>query len=267
MRLFLPIVLAVFVCVVAPANADAEVRFGLVSDTNTLDVGQTLEVDVVVPTAGDAFNGYDAVLYYDSTRVEPVVPLPASSGEGALFTDACGIRFLDIADAPDSSKIRVAHVILCAGASVTGPGNVYSLEFRALADGITTIELGPGTQAYEAGELVDTTIGTAVTLTIGEVTTVPSAPNPPRLHVFPNPFNPSTTVRIEGERGTFVRLRIHDSAGRRVRTLFEARLPNARLDLRWDGRDDTGRDVASGHYFAQLHTTGRSDASRLVLVR
>jgi len=248
-------------------NSQAEVRFGLASETNALDAGQTVRLDVVVPTAGDAFNGYDAVLYYDETKVEPVVPSPPSSGEGELFTNACGIRFLDIADLSDSSKIRVAHVILCAGTSVTGPGAVYSMEFRALANGITTIELGPGTQAYEAGELVDTVTGANVTLTIGDVTTTPRAPGVPRLRVFPNPFNPSTTVRIEGEPGTFVRLKIHDSAGRRVRTLFEARLDVSRLDLRWDGRDAFGRFVASGTYFAHLQTTERSAVSRLVLVR
>lgn len=262
------IVLAVSVAValsLGPAHAD--VLFTLDADRTSLDVGDTLRVDVVVPVAGDAFNGYDAILSFDPADFEALLPLPPSAGEGSLFTDACGLRFLDVSDDGDSARVRVSHVLLCAGTSVTGPGTTYSLAFRALDETTSAIALGPGTQAYDAGNLVPTTTGPGLEITVGDPTTSPAPQRVARLHAFPNPFNPSTTLRIEGARGDAARLTIHDATGRLVRALFDGRLTDAALELRWNGRDATGRGVASGIYRARLTTPRGSDVVRLVLVR
>lgn len=91
-----------------------------------------------------------------------------------------------------------------------------------------------------------------------------------RLHVnTPNPFNPQTRIAFDlaGTAPRPVRLSIHDAQGRHVRLLVDATLdpgPHARF---WDGRDDTGRDVASGVYFTRLATAALTTSRKMLLLR
>ena len=75
----------------------------------------------------------------------------------------------------------------------------------------------------------------------------------------PNPFNAGTTVRWDvPEGGGRVELAIFDARGCRVRTLVDEVLPAGRHSLRWDGRDQAGRKVATGTYFCRLAAAGRA---------
>ena len=65
----------------------------------------------------------------------------------------------------------------------------------------------------------------------------------------------------------WVRLTVHDVAGRLVSVVDEGPRDAGRYNTTWDGRSDGGSRVASGVYFARL-TVGRSTVSRkLVLLR
>ena len=255
---------------VVPAGAvRAAVTFQLDAAPTSVEPGDTVVVDIEVPVAGDEFNGYDAILSFDAFRLEPLLPSPPSAGEGALFTEACGLRFLDVSDDGDSSKVRVSHVVLCAGLSLTGPGTVYTLSFIAKpVPGLAVIELTTGTQAYDAGFNVPTTWTDPVVITIGDVTAAPPARlRTPELDVVPNPFNPATEIRFELGAPSSARLEIFDVSGRRVRALHEGPLTAGLHRFRWDGRDMADRAVASGLYFARLHTRVGEARARLVLIR
>jgi subtilisin-like proprotein convertase family protein/type IV secretory pathway protease TraF len=84
---------------------------------------------------------------------------------------------------------------------------------------------------------------------------------------YPNPFNPITHIRFELPRSDRVTLRIYDLSGRLVRTLVDGRLPAAAHDAVWDGRDDSGRPVASGVYTSRLATTAKAVTRKLVLIQ
>jgi M6 family metalloprotease-like protein len=76
-----------------------------------------------------------------------------------------------------------------------------------------------------------------------------------RLRPFtPNPFSTATTIHYQvlGTAGT-VCLRIYDATGRAVRDFSKVvnRTPGV-YQLRWDGRDGSGRTVPAGIYFCQL---------------
>jgi len=84
----------------------------------------------------------------------------------------------------------------------------------------------------------------------------------------PNPFNPATTIRFDLPAAGRVQLRIHDVAGRLVRTLITNEvLPSGNHVTGWDGRDRSGNGVASGLYFCRLTTGSFHATERLVLVR
>ena len=83
----------------------------------------------------------------------------------------------------------------------------------------------------------------------------------------PNPFNPSTTIRFRLEVGGPVQLAIYDTSGRHVRTLVDQSTPAGDHEVRWDGRDDTGRQVPSGVYVYRLTAPGIQEARKLMLAR
>ena len=79
---------------------------------------------------------------------------------------------------------------------------------------------------------------------------------------FPNPFNPETTIPLQIASGVTagVRLRVYNTAGQVVRELLdntiEAMEPGWH-EVRWDGRDDAGRQLSSGVYFYRLESAGQ----------
>jgi hypothetical protein len=77
----------------------------------------------------------------------------------------------------------------------------------------------------------------------------------------PNPFNPVTTIHFDLDRPGSAALRVYSVSGALVRTLVEKRLPAGRYRAVWDGRDTTGRPVASGVYVYRL-TEGERNLSR-----
>jgi hypothetical protein len=76
---------------------------------------------------------------------------------------------------------------------------------------------------------------------------------PLRAHCTPNPFATSTSVLFELTSEARVALTVHDGSGREVRHLAEGEEYAAGSHLvRWDGRDDFGREVESGTYTIRL---------------
>ena len=65
---------------------------------------------------------------------------------------------------------------------------------------------------------------------------------------FPNPFNPETRIQYELPVDGQVQLSIYNATGQRVRSLLEGQQSSGLYLQRWDGRDDAGRQVASGTY-------------------
>lgn len=79
------------------------------------------------------------------------------------------------------------------------------------------------------------------------------------LENSPNPFHAGTNITFQLAHPGRVVLRIHDVAGRLVRSIDAGMYPPGRHTLRWDGRDVHGQGVASGVYFLSL------DADRATL--
>ena len=107
-----------------------------------------------------------------------------------------------------------------------------------------------------------------------EATIVTAAPETPKLANFtlhqnvPNPFNPSTTIRYElANAGGRVRLQIFDVSGRLVKTLVDEVQGAGENSVRWEGRDDSGRRVATGAYFYRLTSPGFTQTRKMVMLK
>jgi alkaline phosphatase len=84
---------------------------------------------------------------------------------------------------------------------------------------------------------------------------------------YPNPFNPSTTIKYDLPRTTQVALRVYDLHGRLVRTLVDGVHSAGGHEVVWDGRSEAGRPMASGIYYCQLATDDRVAVTKMSLVK
>lgn len=108
--------------------------------------------------------------------------------------------------------------------------------------------------------------GCALTMDVADGTLLAGAA--PMIAARPNPFRTSVELRftlaVPGE----VSLSLVDPAGRVVRELLGTRGERAGAHaIEWDGRDDGGREVARGIYFARLNVDGRVTSTQVIAIR
>jgi hypothetical protein len=97
---------------------------------------------------------------------------------------------------------------------------------------------------------------------------VPGASSFAIRSVFPNPFNPSTEISFEIPVSSSVTLEIYDVSGRRTGAVTLGHFGPGVHRVRWDGRDASGRDLASGVYSLCLRgAVGESQAVKALLLR
>jgi hypothetical protein len=97
---------------------------------------------------------------------------------------------------------------------------------------------------------------------------VPAADATVQLSSFPNPFNPSVTITFELPGAGPTTLAVYDVGGHLVASLLRHEaLAAGHHEIRWDGRDEMGRAVASGTYFARITAGPRSGMGRMTLIR
>lgn len=86
------------------------------------------------------------------------------------------------------------------------------------------------------------------------------------LQNYPNPFNPKTTIQINiPQEGGFIELSIFNVKGQKVNEIFKGQVETGTKKLSWKGIDFSGKELASGVYFARLKT-GKSTLTRKMLL-
>jgi hypothetical protein len=88
---------------------------------------------------------------------------------------------------------------------------------------------------------------------------------------FPNPFNPSTTIRFSiGQTetgGELVNIRIYNIRGQVVKTLVNDYFVSGWHNVVWNGTDDRDRVVGSGIYFYKMTAGEYSKMRRMILMK
>ena len=136
------------------------------------------------------------------------------------------------------------------------PGDVLSLEFEAPS----------GVASERDYYLLSDGYYTSVESSQGPSTGVPGVSTPTIRGIHPNPFGHNTSIAYALPRGTSVRLEILDASGRRVRTVVNGDVGPGEQTATWDGKNDSGKAMAAGVYFAQLRADGTTRKARLVLL-
>lgn len=87
------------------------------------------------------------------------------------------------------------------------------------------------------------------------------------LQNFPNPFNPSTTIKYSVAGASVVQITIYNVRGERVRTLVNEKKHAGVHKTTWNGLNDQGAMVATGVYFYFLRIGSFTAAKKMILLK
>ncbi len=79
---------------------------------------------------------------------------------------------------------------------------------------------------------------------------------------YPNPFNPSTNIKYDLPKNSFVKLIVYDLLGREVATLVNEKLAPGSYSIDWNASQ-----YPSGVYFYRLTADGFSETKKMVLIK
>ena len=85
--------------------------------------------------------------------------------------------------------------------------------------------------------------------------------------VYPNPFNPRTTISYELPADTDVSIIIYDAIGQEIRQLVSQHYTAGRYSVQWDAKDHLGRSVGSGVYIAKIMAGPNTATQKMLLLK
>lgn len=148
------------------------------------------------------------------------------------------------------------HHVISAGPFVLNPGGTQKVGFALVAAESSLVQLQEAADAAKAKwlEILNPVsvehLDPAIPLTFG------------LEQNFPNPFNPSTTIRFRVAREEFVRIVVFDMLGRHVATLVDEMMNPGLYQAHWDART-----LSSGIYYYRLWAGSFVETRKMVLMR
>ncbi len=87
------------------------------------------------------------------------------------------------------------------------------------------------------------------------------------INNYPNPFNPETTISFNNPESGKVSLSVYNIKGQLVKTLIDEETPAGTHSLVWNGKDERGKNVASGIYFTKIKTVNSIQTKKMLLMK
>ncbi|RLE43534.1 hypothetical protein DRJ19_02465 [Candidatus Woesearchaeota archaeon] len=84
---------------------------------------------------------------------------------------------------------------------------------------------------------------------------------------YPNPFDIYTTIKYVLPKKSRVSLKVYNVMGEVVRTLVDDVQEPGSYEIRWDGKDDRGKELPSGVYFYELRTPEFRSCEKCAIIR
>ncbi len=83
----------------------------------------------------------------------------------------------------------------------------------------------------------------------------------------PNPFASLTTIKYQIPKKSNMDLTIYNITGQSIRTLVKGVKQSGYYMVKWDGRDETSKEVSSGIYFYRLKAKDFSEIRKMILMK
>jgi len=84
---------------------------------------------------------------------------------------------------------------------------------------------------------------------------------------YPNPFNPSTTIKLELAEAGKIELAVYNTKGQKVKTLLNCITAPGIYECNWNGRDESGKSVSSGQYVVKLQQNSEETVKKIMLLK
>jgi PKD repeat protein len=85
---------------------------------------------------------------------------------------------------------------------------------------------------------------------------------------YPNPFNPDTTISFNTTENTeLLKLIIYNLKGQKIRVLLQAAVSAGNHSVKWDGKNDAGKEVSSGIYLYKLDVGLNHKTQKMILLK
>ena len=192
----------------------------------------------------------------------------STSLDGILRTTQPVSITSDAAIAVDWTAIWDAPWITLVPSSGSAPSPIdVTLDMNGLAVGTYTDSI-----EFIASDAYNSPVIVPVTVTLDSTASGGSGPPAALAQNQPNPFmlfrEPTTRITYNLDAAGAVDITIYNLLGQTVRHLISGRYDRiGESTVMWDGRDDSGQLVPSGHYFYRLTTPTGSVTRRMILIK
>jgi hypothetical protein len=212
----------------------------------------------------DSLGSLDLVYDFDLTP-EPVVPpgvetstvfgsitTPSHADESLTPVSNARIKFASISQQYDVQSDTSGQY------SMNVPLGTYIIQVNA--DGYNKLTLS-GVQVASSGASVNAVLQSASTGIDRERASW--QPGRPILsEAYPNPFNPTTTIRFSMPRTAYAALRIFNAEGKEVARLMSGKINAGEHSMEWNASG-----LTSGVYCCRLEAGGLTETRKLVLLK
>jgi len=141
-------------------------------------------------------------------------------------------------------------------------------ENKAAVDKVQSYRVwNPGSGAYDNKPLKLNSTDHYYKLKLDKGSDEVPAISEPAISIYPNPFNPSTTIKFGLAEPSDIKLEIYNQKGQLVKCLAQGRADSGWSSIIWNGTDSHNRKVASGLYYSKLSYDGKSITKKMVLMK
>jgi hypothetical protein len=199
---------------------------------------------------------------------DPAVITNLDGESGQLFTDT-GAYIWEGFEETTPGHWHGYAVVMGSTVWVTGPGELFVWRFQGALPGMSPVTADSARLFDPGAHLIPGVSLPPTTITVADLSPVPFAPEQGMLlDIWPNPCNPLTNVRFSLAEPGAARVEVYDPRGLRLGTIWEGWVNERGITVQWNGRDGTGRELASGVYLFRLRSrSGDEVHARALLVR
>jgi len=209
---------------------------------------------------------------WDATKMDPMDILLGNT-RGAIrpawTTTAYDVNNDGLKDMMASFSAKEVRELMDIGMNDLKDG---AAKKKGAAESLGLHYIGPGGDTYLVGNIF--TLGEPVIPLMAkwgdnyepEGDKTPAKPKS-LVTIYPNPFNPATTIDFYMAANENALLAIYDVSGRLVKVLHDGVASEGLHSVRWDGTDSKGMSVTSGIYFTRFITASHELTKKMILLK
>lgn len=237
--------------------------------TNDLAAGSTYRWKVEVSYDGTTYETQSATyVFHTPAGTSPVVPIVGSPVDGVVVNENNTILSWYI---PVQSESQLSYTVeVSDNPDFTNPSsfnNLNELQFE-------TTNLAPGEYYWRvksSNGTEESIYSSSAKFNVDGIVEVDDNEIQPIVYSleqnYPNPFNPTTTIKFSLPESHFVSIKIYNMLGQEVRTLVNEQRNEGNHSIIWNGKDNSGNQLASGTYIYRIKAGDFTSTKKMILLK